>query len=189
VQTFNGGVVFTFITNVAWLYMEHYQQDKYGFLFGLAIPVSSILVVNVTFSRLSNRLNLLKTIHVGQWLQFVFIAFLTIHLAILGKPSFALLVAGLTCTFMMNGVCWQSNNALLFGMFRRLTGSVMSINSFLSFTMGAVLGSFTSFIFNDTMYPMLLTMALASLLSMLASYTLPVITLGDIEDKKYSDGY
>ncbi len=189
VQAFNGGVVFTFITNVAWLYMDYYDQDKIGFLIGLATPVSSILIINLLSSRYSNRLNLLKTIHIGQVLQFSLIAVLTLYCLFIGRPSFAMTVAALTLTFMMNAVCWQSNNALLFGMFKRLTGSVMSLNAFLGFTMGAILGSFTSLIFDNTMFPMLYTMGFASIISMSISFRLPLITLGDIEDKKLSEGY
>jgi len=189
VQAFNGGVVFTFITNVAWLYLEHYQQDKVGFLIGLATPVGSILVINILSSRYANRLNLLRTIHIGQMLQFSFIVLLTMYSLLIGKPSFVMVVASLTLTFMMNAVCWQSNNALLFGMFKRLTGSVMSLNAFLGFIMGAILGSFTSFIFDNTMFPMLMTMGFASIISMAISFKLPTITLGDIEDKQLSEGY
>ncbi len=169
--------------------MDYYDQDKIGFLIGLATPVSSILIINLLSSRYSNRLNLLKTIHIGQVLQFSLIAVLTLYCLFIGRPSFAMTVAALTLTFMMNAVCWQSNNALLFGMFKRLTGSVMSLNAFLGFTMGAILGSFTSLIFDNTMFPMLYTMGFASIISMSISFRLPLITLGDIEDKKLSEGY
>ncbi len=176
---FSSGVFLVFLTNAAWIYLEHYQVSKLQFPLLFAVSSLSFLFANLLLTRLLrwfDAFRILRTTSILQSLALLLMFFLsqTEHLPLAG---FVVVIALLIGSTALTNNCAV---AMLFAYFSRLTGSVTSLLAFVRFTLGAGLGIISGLLFDHTLTPIVGTMLLSSLISMSVTRMLPKTTLREV---------
>lgn len=188
-QGFLAGVFLTFLTNAAWIYLDHFGVAVLVLPLFFLIHTGSTFAGNIMISRLIKFIDVRSLIQIGTLLQLSAIATMFV-LAVFG--SLSLLAFSMLFVPLMVGANMMNTSlrALLLGYFQDLTGSAISLLSLSRYTFGALGGLISGLLFNHTMFPILAIMLLsAGGAFILITQFLPKNTLKEIASLERPEGY
>ena len=163
-QAFISGVLFTFITNAAYIFIDHFGVSATAFPWFF----SGIIATNIILSRLNIRLlrnhSSLSILRWGGALQLLACTLLTIHTSFFDDNLYV--VWGLMiATVGSVGLIYGNNLSAWMEHFPDISGSANAVFGCTAFAGGAIVGSFTSGFQTENIAPIMLTMFFCSLVS------------------------
>ncbi len=138
---------------------------EYGYYF-IMIP-AGFMVGNYVARRFGKSLAMNRMIHLGSKISLCGIS-LALILQLLGFHQPIALFAPVTLAIFGNGITLPNAQAAAINEFPKFAGSASGLTGFLQMSFSAVAAQLVAFIFNGTVYPLLILMLLASTASMLS---------------------
>ncbi|MEZ5598017.1 MAG: Bcr/CflA family efflux MFS transporter [Pseudomonadales bacterium] len=165
-------VTMIFITNSAFIYLEHYAvgSDRFVLYFGANIVV--MMAFSFATSRLVGRVAPFVLFRTGRAVQFVMLLALTL-LVLWDDPPTRWFTPMLALGIGASGMIGPSVSALYLSMFDRLAGSASSLLATASFVFGGFLGAVSSYLHDGTLRPAMLTMLGAVVIANLVALGIP----------------
>ncbi len=170
-QGFAASVVMAFLTNSAFIYLEYFSVGEKRFAFYFGANVVALMMSALITSRLIRRVPPFKLFRVGRRLQLAFVLALS-ALVVFGEATLWLFTPLLALAVGCGGLVGPSISGLYLAPFERLSGSAMSLINAATFVFGGALGALSGLFYDGSLQPIVLTMAVASLLANLIAETI-----------------
>ncbi|MDA0972355.1 MAG: multidrug effflux MFS transporter [Bacteroidetes bacterium] len=169
---FSAAVMLIFVTNSAFIYMEHFKvsPSRFPIFFGANV------ILMMGFIRYS--MHRMKTVHphflftAGNLVQFSFSTLLLIYVLLFQAslyPTFFLLVGTVGAMGLVN----PNASAVYISHYDELSGSATSLNSMFILMMGGLIGGVVSVFLDNGLIPVAIGMFLCSLTSNLIGRSIP----------------
>ncbi len=157
VQSMGYSVMMVFVTNSSFIYQEHYGLDKQ--IFGLVFAANTVfnIIANRINSRFLNTVPAHKLLRIGLLIQAVFVLLLIVF-TYLNVPVYIYAI-GIIGAAGALGAIQPNTNALFISQYKEHTGSASALLGSAQFTGGAVMGGITTWLFNNTLWPIVIVMA------------------------------
>jgi len=163
---------FVFITNASFIYLQHFEIEPKWFVFYFGINIAMMMVFTLATSRLIHRVAPYRLWRFGRTLQLSAIVLLAVGVTLVDMPLWAF-AALLAVTIGAGGMINPSVTGLYLAYFDRLSGSAVSLMNTTVFLSGSVLGLVTGLFFDDTLKPIVYTMAAAVVVGNLVALSIP----------------
>jgi len=159
---FQGGVFFTFITNAALMYSEHFDQSAYRFAFIFAAHGVMLMVGNRLALLLTKNWSPLTVLKMANWTQLLIT--ITLTLAVVTGMYSMLIILALTLLLMtFSGISMPTAPSIFIGYFNKNAGAATSIYTTTSFLVGALIGGTAAVLSKESLLPIFAIMAISCL--------------------------
>ena len=159
---FQGGVFFTFITNAALIYSEHFDQSAYRFAFIFAAHGLMLMVGNRLALILTKNWSPLAVLKMANWSQLSITIMLT--LAVVMSLDLMPIILALTLLLMtIGGISMPTAPSIFIGYFNKNAGAATSIYTTTSFLAGALIGGLAAVLSKESLLPMFTIMTISCL--------------------------
>ena len=170
-QGFSASVTMIFITNSAFIYLQHFQVGEKRFALYFGVNVVAMMATSLATARLIRHTPPFKLFRLGRRLQFLLMLSLT-AVVLLGDPGLWLFTPLLALTIGCNGLTGPCASGLFLAHFERLAGSATALLNTSTFLFGAALGALSALFHDGTLNPIVLTMAASVLIANLIAETI-----------------
>lgn len=162
---FNSAALFLFITGSSYVYIRYFgvPEENFGYLFG--INVVMMMVLTSLNARYVARLGSHKMLRIGLWITALG-GVTALVAAALGTPHIAWVIGPVILIMAPLGLVAANSTSLSLDAYGKAAGSVAAIGGALRFTSGAVAGMLLSAWHPQSPQPMLLAMAVCSVLAL-----------------------
>jgi DHA1 family bicyclomycin/chloramphenicol resistance-like MFS transporter len=157
VQSMGYSVMMVFVTNSSFIYQGHFGLDKQ--IFGLVFAANTVfnIIANRINSRFLNTTPAHKLLRIGLMIQAMFVLLLVVF-TYLEVPVYIYAI-GIIGAAGALGAIQPNTNALFISQYKEHTGSASALLGSAQFTAAAALGGITTWLFNNTLWPIVIVMA------------------------------
>ncbi len=163
---FSGSVLFCYVTNAAFILIEHFEQSKVAFSVYFGLMVFALM--------LGNRLtaHLMKTVAMPVIIYWVNLAQLLsaagmVLLCLFSEPPLWQVMFGISILMTCAGAISPASAGHFISLFSKNIGSASSLNSTLLFAFGSVVGGIAALLSNGNLLPIFAVMLCSSMIARL----------------------
>lgn len=167
---FGAAVFMTFLTNSSFAYIEYFGVPAAHFPLYFSVGVIGLVITNLYSMRRLTAARAPRFFRVGLATQLTAVSVLAAGV-LAGAPSIWLVVVPVAVVLSCFGLVGPSGSSLYMGHFDRLAGSASALYTTLLFSSGAVFGAISGRFFDGTLWPMAMTMLVASVLANAFAFT------------------
>jgi len=161
---FSGGVLFCYVTNAAFILIDHFEQNKFQFSLYFGVMVFALMVGNRLTARIMNTTDLPSIIYWANLLQLLTATGMVILCAI-SDPSLWQILLGMGVLMACNGAISPASGGHFIGLFEKNVGAASSLNSTLMFAFGSLIGGLASILSNGELLPIFAVMLASSIIA------------------------
>lgn len=163
VQACGYSVMMVFVTNASFIYQQHFGLGQQ--LFGLVFALNTVfnIFANRINSRLLNKFSAHKLLRVALSVQAVFVVLLLVMTEL--KVDVSIYAIGIIGSVGALGAILPNSNALFISQYSEHTGSASALLGASQFIAGAAMGGLTTWLFNGSLWPVVLVMAILALMT------------------------
>lgn len=171
-QGMMSSLLFVFITNSPFIYLEYYDVEPHFFVFFFAANVLAMMLGSSLATRLIRTTSPFVLYNYGRAVQYVGVVTL---LVITASTSISIVyfVGLLALSIGCGGLINPSVQGMYLRPFTRLSGSATSLMNMSVFSFGAAWGAISGYFYNGTLLPVVATMLTALTLSNLIGMSIP----------------
>jgi DHA1 family bicyclomycin/chloramphenicol resistance-like MFS transporter len=163
---FSAGVLFCYVTNAAFILIDHFDQSKFQFSAYFGAMVFALMIGNRLTARLMNSTDLPSIIYWANLLQLV-AATIMVILCFTSEPSLLQIMLGMSILMACNGAISPASGGHFIGLFDKNIGAASSLNSTLMFAFGSLIGGLASVLANGELLPIFAVMLASSFIARL----------------------
>lgn len=152
IQVFGGAVLFTFLTQAAFLIIEYWEFSAQQFPLFFTSCVLGMAVCNRLNARLLKKLDSIQLLRISIYIQWSAVSLFLISSIFF--PSIWIMMPLLVVLISMLGFVFPNSIANYLHFFPEMSGTANALTSALRYLMGAGIGSLTSFLYTGTPVPM-----------------------------------
>jgi len=152
----------TFLTNSSFTYIEFFGVSESMFPLYFGVSIVGLMGSNLFSMRRLTRSNSARFFQIGIRMQGMSVALL-LAVVFFGAGSIWLVVLPVAIMVASFGLTGPAGSSEYMGFFVQLAGSASSVYTTLMFSSGAIFGGVSGLFFNGSLWPMVLTMFVASM--------------------------
>lgn len=155
---FSAGVFMTFITNSAFIYMEHFGVDPYWFAFVFGLHGFAMMIGNRLAVKMSSRVRaykILSTVNLAQ----IGITFGLCALLVCGIDYLPVVLSLTLCSMALNGALMPTASGRFVTYFDKNVGAAVSLNMTIVFVGGGSIGAIASLMSDGELLPLFFIMS------------------------------
>lgn len=161
---FSAGVLFSYVTNAAFIFIEHFHLTKMQFSAVFGAMIFALMGGNRLTVFLLNRHSAIAIVTAVNLAQVVVMALLVL-LCYLFDPSLWMIVAGLTLLIACYGSMSPAASGHFISLYDKNIGAASSLASTSNFAFGALIGALSSILANGQLLPIFAVMLASSLIA------------------------
>lgn len=161
---FSSGVLFSYVTNAAFILIGHFEQSKFEFSAYFGLMVFALMVGNRLTARLMNQVDLSSIIYWANLFQLVAITSLVV-LCLVTEPSLWQIMLGISVLMACNGAISPASSGHFISFYTKNIGAASSLNSTLMFACGSLIGGLASVLSNGELLPIFSVMLASSMVA------------------------
>lgn len=169
-MAFGLGVMFTFLTNASFIYIEYFGFEEKYFQYFFGANILFMMVMNRLSTPLSNRFGLDAVLRAGIGLQLAATAVFVVHV-VSGPPSIWVVCPSIVTAVGSLGLSGPGAMSRYLGFYGARAGAAAAVNGAMRFVMGALLGGLSSLILKQLAVPSLLPIAGIMMFASLVAFT------------------
>jgi len=159
---FSAGVLFCYVTNAAFILIDHFQQTKFQFSLYFGVMVFALMIGNRLTARIMNDTELPSIIYWANLLQLATATAMVILCAV-NEPSLWQILLGMGILMACNGAISPASGGHFISLFDKNIGAASSLNSTFMFAFGALIGGLASVLSNGELLPIFAVMLASSI--------------------------
>jgi DHA1 family bicyclomycin/chloramphenicol resistance-like MFS transporter len=163
---FSAGVLFCYVTNAAFILIDHFDQSKFQFSAYFGAMVFALMTGNRLTARMMNTADLPSIIYWANLLQLV-TATVMVIVCFTTEPSLWQVMLGMSVLMACNGAISPASGGHFISLFDKNIGAASSLNSTLMFAFGSLIGGLASVLANGELLPIFAVMLASSFLARL----------------------
>ncbi len=163
---FSAGVLFSYVTNAAFILIEHFHLTKMQFSAVFGAMILALMGGNRLTVWLLNRRSALQIVSAVNLAQVV-TAGLMVLVCYVSEPSLAMIVAGLTMLVGCYGAISPAASGYFISLYDKNIGAASSLSSTSMFTFGAIIGGVSSVLADGQLLPIFAVMLASSMIARL----------------------
>ena len=163
---FSGGVLFCYVTNAAFILIEHFEQTKFEFSLFFGIMVFALMVGNRLTAKAMNHSGLPSIIYWANLVQLIAATAMVI-LCLTSQPDLWEVLLGMGVLMICNGAISPASSGHFISLFSKNIGAASSLNSTLMFAFGSLIGGLGSLLSNGKLLPIFAVMLGSSIIARL----------------------
>ncbi|MFT4635142.1 MAG: DHA1 family bicyclomycin/chloramphenicol resistance-like MFS transporter [Arenicella sp.] len=161
---FSAGILFCYVTNAAFILIDHFDQSKFQFSAYFGVMVFALMIGNRLTARLMNTRDLPSIIYWANLLQLIAAATM-VTVCLTTVPSLWQVMLGIGVLMACNGAISPASGGHFISLFDKNIGAASSLNSTLMFAFGSLIGGLASVLANGELLPIFATMLGSSLIA------------------------
>jgi len=161
---FSAGVLFCYVTNAAFILIEHFEQTKFEFSLYFGVMVFALMVGNRLTARVMNTADLPSIIYWANLLQLITATAMVI-LCFVSQPTLWQILFGMGILMACNGAISPASGGHFISLFDKNIGAASSLNSTLMFAFGSLIGGLGSLLSKGELLPIFAVMLGASIVA------------------------
>lgn len=161
---FSGGVLFCYVTNAAFIFIEYFQLSKMQFSIIFGTMVVTLMVGNRVTVYLLNKhsaLDILSAVNLFQ----VCAAIMLVLLCYFSNPSLWMILSGIAILTGCYGAMSPAASGYFISLYDKNIGAASSLNATSMFTFGGVIGGIASVLAGGQLVPIFAVMLASSLVA------------------------
>jgi len=159
---FSGSVLFCYVTNAAFILIEHFEQSKSAFSVYFGLMVFALMLGNRLTARLMSKVALPSIIYWANLAQLLTAA-LMVLLCFLSEPPLWQVMLGIAFLMACAGAISPASGGHFISLFSKNIGSASSLNSTLMFAFGSLIGGLAAVLSNGELLPIFAVMLASSI--------------------------
>lgn len=161
---FSSGVLFCYVTNAAFILIEHFEQSKFQFSAYFGAMVFALMVGNRLTARLMNKVELPSIIYWANLIQLITASSVVI-LCLSTEPKLWQIMLGISVLMACNGAISPASSGHFISLYNKNIGAASSLNSTLMFAFGSLIGGLGSVVSNGELLPIFAVMLACSIVA------------------------
>ncbi len=161
---FSSGVLFCYVTNAAFILIEHFEQSKFQFSAYFGAMVFALMVGNRLTARMMNKVELPSIIYWANLIQLITASSLVI-LCLTTEPKLWQIMLGISVLMACSGAISPASSGHFISLYNKNIGAASSLNSTLMFAFGSLIGGLGSVVSNGELLPIFAVMLACSIVA------------------------
>lgn len=161
---FSSGVLFCYVTNAAFILIDHFEQSKFQFSAYFGVMVFSLMVGNRLTARMMNSIELPSIIYWANLIQLVTAASIVL-LCLSTEPKLWQIILGIGVLMACNGAISPASSGHFISLYNKNIGAASSLNSTLMFAFGSLIGGLGSVLSKGELLPIFAVMLACSIIA------------------------
>jgi DHA1 family bicyclomycin/chloramphenicol resistance-like MFS transporter len=161
---FSAGALFCYVTNAAFILIDHFEQSKFQFSAYFGVMVFALMVGNRLTARLMNTVELPIILYWANLLQLLS-AIAMVLLCLVSQPSLWQVMLGIGILMACNGALSPASGGHFISLYNKNIGAASSLNSTLMFAFGSLIGGLASILSNGELLPIFAVMLGSSIIA------------------------
>ena len=174
---FNAGVLFSYITNAAFIFIEHFQLSQIQFSMMFAALVLTLMIGNRLTVYLLNTRTAPEIFSAVNSFQ-IFAATLLLLFCYFTQPELWVVSSGMAILVFCHGAISSASGGYFISLYNKNIGAAASLNSTSMFAFGGLIGGLASVLANGQLLPIIAVMLTSSLIARILIISIRPTTTG-----------
>jgi len=163
---FSSGVLFSYVTNAAYILIEHFEQTKFQFSAYFGAMVFALMLGNRVTARVMNSVALPLIVYWANLVQLI-VGCAMVILCWVSEPNLWQIIFGISLLMACNGAIGPASSGYFISLYKKNIGAASSLISTITFAFGSLIGGLASVLSKGELLPIFAVMLASSIIARL----------------------